>query len=148
MTASIAGYGTFCYMTASNSFPGGFSITQFSDDADSLDFAVIETAAAGMGLNGDMIAWNKPVPISLTINIIPDSDDDKNLSILFSNNRVGKGKKSVFDIITLVLSYPNGKIITLRNGIITSGMPGFSISSEARFKTKPYEFKFESSISV
>ena len=147
MTEIVSGYGLLVQVVASITFPAGFSVTQFADDVDPFDLPSMQTADKAMGLNGDLIGWSKATPILLTLGVIPGSADDINLGILFNNNRVGRGKLSVRDIITLTGIYPDGKQTTLANGIITDGMIANSVSSAGRQKSKPYIFAFENGTS-
>jgi hypothetical protein len=102
-----------------------------------------------MGLNGDLIVWSKANPIKATLDVIPNSFSDRNLAILLEANRVGKGKTSAKDIITMTLSYPPnpqfpiGSIVILTQGVITDGLPLNSVSSAGRLKSKSYAFSFE-----
>jgi hypothetical protein len=146
MTINISGFGLQIGLVASVTFPAAIILTQFSDDGDALDIQNLDIADTAMGLNGDLLIWNKANPIKATINIVADSDDDQFLDILLTANRVAKGKNSARDIITLTANYPSGKIITLTNGTLTTGIPGISVASAGRFKTKPYAFAFENAI--
>ena len=143
---NVSATGIKMRLVASLTFPAGFDITQFADDGDPLNsenLTIAETAAA---LNGDLVAWGKPNVIPLTVAVLPDTDEDRNLSILWNVNRVGKNKVAVQDIITLVVTYPNGDQKILSNGVMISGPALNSGSSEGRLKTKEYEFSFESII--
>ena len=137
----ISGVGLQVRIIASVTFPAGFSLTQFADDADQ----IAETA---MGLNGDMVWWSKAQIIPMTMNVIPNSDDDRNMAVLLEANRVGKGKKPAGDVITVVGIYPDGRSITFPQGKITDGQPGNSIASAGRMKSKAYQFKFENKVSA
>lgn len=145
----ISGFGFQINLVASSTFPAGLSVTQFADDADPFDTPAIALADKTMGLNGDLIVWSKASPIEVTVNVIPGSDDDENLAILAEANRVGKGKASAQDAITLTGIYPPspvnpaGKMLTLTPGRITNGAVGSSIASAGRLKTKAYMFTFE-----
>lgn len=140
---NISGNGFQIQLLATFTFPIGITISQASDDSDPIDFPSMQIADKAMGLNGDLLAWSKANPIVVNIAVIPSSEDDKNLSILFNNNRVGRRKISTQDIITLTVTYPNSDIVTLNNGIITDGPPALSIASAGRLKTKTYSFSFE-----
>jgi hypothetical protein len=100
----------------------------------------------GIGVNGDMVVWSQPQALEFTLNIIPDSDDDKNLDILFNANRAAKNKLNALDIITMIVSYPDGTQIRLINGKCGSYMPLTGIASNSRKKSKPYQFYFENKI--
>lgn len=144
--ADISGFGLSLNVVASVSFPKGFIVTQFADDADPFDLPSIQIADKAMGLNGDLITWSKATPIAITINVVPNSADDKNFATIFEANRVGKGKKSANDVITLTGIYPDGKSVTLTGGKMTDGMPANGVASAGRLKSKAYVFTFENKI--
>ncbi|MCD1124809.1 hypothetical protein LPW36_01960 [Jinshanibacter sp. LJY008] len=139
----ISGFGSVIDLKATKTFPSGFSITQFADDADPFDVPSIQIADKGMGVNGDLVVWSKPAAITVAVNVVPGGEDDKNLATLLDANRVSKGKNSVRDVITMTQVYPDGSTITLSKGKITDGMPVKSISSAGRLKTPSYLFVFE-----
>jgi hypothetical protein len=141
--SNIGGFGLVVTIKASVTFPLGLTVTQFADDADPFDLPSMQIADKSTGLNGDLITWPKATPIMVTLNMIPGSEDDKNLAVLYDANRVGKGKSSSYDVITMVGTYPDGKTVTVSNGVITDGMPGDSVSSAGRKKSKNYGFAFE-----
>lgn len=144
----ISGYGLKVIIRATVTFPQGITLTQFADDADPLDMASIQVADTAMGLNGDLITWSKAIPIPMTLNLIPGSDDDLNMAVLLEANRVGRGKRSARDVITSVIQYADGTSQTVSQGKITNGMPGNSVASSARLKTKPYIFAFENKVNT
>ena len=146
MMQSISGFGLIVNVIASHTFPFGLPITQFADDSDPLDVPSLQIGDSAMGLNGDLIAWSKANPIKSTLNVVPSSIDDINLSILLEANRVGRGKIGARDIITMTILYPAGNFVTLINGIITDGTPSSSVASAGRLKTKNYNFTFEGRI--
>ena len=139
----ISGFGLQVRVVASETFPEGFTITQFSDDSDPFDFPSMQIKDKAMGVNGDLVVWSKASPIEITLNTIPNGDDDANLGVLLEANRVAKGKKVVRDVVTMTAIYPDGKSITLSNGAITDGMPANAVGSVGRLKTKAYKFVFE-----
>ena len=146
--ADISGFGTVAHIIASNTFPVGVTISQFADDADSLDIPAIQLADKAMGVNGDLITWSKASPLVMTVNLIPDGDDDRNLAVMAEANRVGKGKRSAQDVFTMVVNYPDGRVVTFTNGKLTDAMPGNSVASAGRYKTKPYSFAFENVVGL
>lgn len=146
--ANITGYGLVVTVKASNTFPVGFFITSFADDADPFDIPTLQIGDSQMGLNGDLISWAKANPIKISLSVIPNTPADISLGILFEANRVGRGKQGANDIITVNGVYPSGRFITLTNGIITDGMPGDSVSSAGRLKSKTYNFSFENKIGI
>lgn len=145
---NISGFGSIIHLQASNTFPVGFPLTQFADDADPFDIPSVQIADSAMGVNGDMVVWSKANPIKITLNLIPTSLDDEYMSLLANANRVGRGKIGARDIITLTCIYPNNRFITLSEGFITDAMFGQSIASEGRLKSKSYQLAFEKLIVV
>lgn len=142
----ISGQGLSLRITASNTFPSGFNVTQFADDADPFDMPTIQLGDDGMGLNGDMPFWSTANAIPVTINVIPGSEDDINLSVLAEANRVGRNKTGARDQVTLVASFADGKTLTFDPGYIREAMRGFSVASAGRKKSKSYVFRFENMI--
>lgn len=142
---NVTGFGTVISLVASVTFPTGFAITAFADDSDPLDIASIKIGDAAMGVNGDLLTWARAVPNPVVLNVIPGSQDDVNLSILFNANRASQGKASANDVLTLTVVYPDGTVVTKTNGICTDFMPGKSVASSGRTKTKAYAMTFEAS---
>jgi len=143
---NISGFGLQVLLIASNTYPIGFTVTEFADDSDPLDMPAIQVAGSAMGVNGDLITWSTANPILATLNVIPNTPGDTALAILLEANRSGKGKAGARDILTMNLMYPDGRFVTLTQGIITEGMPGNAVASEGRMKSKPYSFAFENKI--
>lgn len=139
----VSGTGIEITVIAAPTFPTGIKVSAFADDADPLDSPELQIAEWGMGVNGDLVIWRTPKPIEVTLNVIPNTEEDKNLAILYDANRVAKGKASVKDAITLIAKYPDGTTKMLTNGAIVSGMPLNSIASSGKTKSKPYKFVFE-----
>lgn len=148
MAVDISGFGTSVNIIASNTFPLGFVLTEFSDDADPFDAPSLQIADTAMGVNGDLLKWSKANPIKLSVNVVPNGIDDINLSILFEANRVGAGKLGAQDDITMSTVFPDGRIVTFTQGIITDGIPVSSVSSAGRIKTKMYSFAFENKTGI
>tara|TARA_R110000851_G_scaffold100026_6_gene215471 strand:- start:3094 stop:3537 length:444 start_codon:yes stop_codon:yes gene_type:complete len=139
----ISGVGIQIQLVANTTFPAGFTVSEFADDADPLDMASIKLADVAMGLNGDLISWGKAVALPMVINVIPDGDDDINLAVLAESNRIGRGKRSAKDQITAIVTYPDGRTIVLARGVLTDASIGTSVASAGRKKTKSYAFSFE-----
>lgn len=139
----ISGFGIRVILRASNTFPQGITLTQFADDADPFDTPSQQLMDKAMGLNGDMVVWSKANPITPTLNVIPDTDDDRNLQVLAEANRVGRGKTSARDVITMTVIYPSGRSLTLNQGKITDAIVTQPVASAGRLKTKPFAFAFE-----
>lgn len=143
MGNDISGFGLRLQVVASNTFPAGLDVTQFADDADPFDSPALQVRDKAMGLNGDLISWSKANPVTATLSVIPNSDDDRNLSVLLGANRVGKGKQSAADVITITAIYPDGSVTNFTQGVITDGPPALSAASAGRLKSKTYTFAFE-----
>lgn len=139
----VSAQGFTLVLRASQTFPNGFTITEVADDADPFDIPAVEIASTDMNVNGDLVTWSSPTPMTPTINVIPGSESDKNLSFLWDANRAARGKRNARDVITLVASYPDGSTKTFSEGKMTSGMPGGSVASGGRIKTNAYVFAFQ-----
>ena len=139
---SVTGFGIVVTLIASKTFPIGLPITQFADDADPIMINDVKIADTAMGLNGDLLAWSKAVPLPMTINVIPGSADDVNLQILANANRVGQGKSSANDVVSATIVYPDASVVVLTSGIVTDAAFGRGVSSSGRQKTKSYSFLF------
>ncbi len=143
MTQDVSIFGAIVNIIASNTFPAGFTVSQFADDADPIDLSAVAIADKAMGVNGDLITWAKAVPIPVVINVLPNGEDDNNLEILANANRVGQGKTSAYDIITMTIIYPDGTSKILSGGKLTDASFGLSGASSGRLKTKTYTFTFQ-----
>ena len=139
----VSAIGFTLVLKASQTFPSGFTISEVADDADPFDIPAVEIASTAMNVNGDLVTWSSPQPMNATVNVIPASEADKNLSILWDANRAARGKRHARDIITLVASYPDGSTKTFSEGKMTSGMPGGSVASGGRIKSNAYVFAFQ-----
>lgn len=139
----ISAFGIRVQIVASVTFPAGITVTQFADDGDSLDVPQQQIADKAMGVNGDLVVWSKANPLLATLNIIPGSEDDRNLSVLLEANRVARGKRGARDTITMTAIYPDETTQTWSLGRITDGIPGKALAASGRMKSKPYMFAFE-----
>ncbi|MDR0675973.1 MAG: hypothetical protein LBF97_02910 [Elusimicrobiota bacterium] len=99
-----------------------------------------------MGLNGDLVYWKKATPIPVSISVIANSDDDENLTVLADSERVAKGKIAMNNDIIMNINYPNGSILILTNGQLTSAPLLKNVASQGRIKTNTYSFIFENKI--
>lgn len=144
MAKDISGFGARVRVVASKTFPQGFDLTQFADDTDPFDIPSTQIRDKAMGLNGDLITWSKAAPLGITLAVVPNSEDDRNMAALYDANRVARGKTSAADVVTVTVVYPDGRTLTLKDGAITDGPPGLSVASAGRLKTASYQFAFES----
>lgn len=139
----VSATGFTLVLKASQTFPNGFTISEVADDADPFDIPAVEIASTAMNVNGYLVTWSSPQAMNATVNVIPASEADKNLSILWDANRAARGKRHARDVITLVASYPDGSTKTFSEGKMTSGMPGGSVASGGRIKSNAYVFAFQ-----
>lgn len=139
----VSAIGVSVWCSASITFPQGFLISEFADDSDPFDLPNIDIATPSMNVNGDLIRQSSPVPITITLNVLPGSLSDENLAIIFEANRAARYKRHAQDVITLVAAYPTGATLTLSDGMMTGGIPGNGVSSSGRVKSKAYSFAFQ-----
>lgn len=142
----ISAVGTSATIFATATFPAGFTVTAWADDANPIEVETLQLGDTGMGVNGDLVVWSTPNPIRLTLRPIPNTDADANLQLLVSANRVAKNKAAVQDIITLAVNYPDGTVVTFTNGKILTGTPALGVASNARLQTREYQFVFENQV--
>lgn len=140
---NISGFGLSAVINASNTYPNGFVLTDFADDADPLDSPDFQVADTGFALNGTMVTWSRAQGIEVGFNVIPTSEGDINLDTLLDANRVGAKKNGARDKVSIVFNYPNGDQVTCSEGIVVVGsmLPG--VASAARLKSRQYRFRFE-----
>ena len=144
MSTNISLFGLTAHIVASRTFPTGFTVTEFADDQDPFDSPSVMLADKGMGINGDLVVWQKPAVMEITINVIPNSVADRNLSILMEANRTSKVKGRVrMDDVTITAAYPDGRTVTLSSGFIVDGTPIIAGQTSGRMKTRNYHFVFE-----
>jgi hypothetical protein len=139
---NISGYGLVATFVASLTYPTGLPITQFTDDADPLLINDVKIGDVAMGLNGDLMGWNKAVPLPVIINVIPGSLDDQNLQILAKANRVQQGQSASQDVISVTILYPDLQPLVFAGGIITDAAFGRTVQASGRQKGKQYGFMF------
>ena len=142
MIHDISAVGTTLFVTASKTFPNGFFVKHFSDDNDPYDSPNVGITDTGTDLRGDMVKWATLNLVDFTISVIPDSDEDKALSAIWQANRCYPDHVPVGDVIGIVKTPPSGKQTVFKDGVIIDGPPTFSASSEGRFKTNTYSFRF------
>jgi len=140
----ISGFGASITVLAVQSFPVGFSLSQFADDQDPLAVEDIEATAYEMLMDGSIFIFDKAVPVKLMVAVIPGSSDDINLKILLQSR---KGAASIIplpDVTSMVISYPDGGKVIFTNGSIIKGPLADSIQLSGRKKGNVYTFVFGS----
>lgn len=146
MSVDVSALGIKATLIAVPSYPVGFTMTQFADDGDSLNVPDMTIMESGMGVNGDLVVWRTAQPCEIEINLIPGTDDCKNMENLFKLNMTQKDKVSSKDILTLSIQHPNGKTDVLTNGYIVAGKPVQDYSSDGRAKTRMFRMVFENNM--
>ncbi|QJB22077.1 putative structural protein [Xanthomonas phage FoX7] len=145
---NISGFGLSATVIASATFPTGFQVNAFADDASPIDTPDFELADTAMGLNGHGLNWSRPQMSEFTFNVIAGSDDDKNFEILFEANRIGLGKRSARDKIAATVNYPDGSIESFSEGVMVTGTIMPKISAAGRFETRAWRFRFQNKTKV
>lgn len=138
-----SGFGIQVRLIASKTFPAGITLTEFADDADPLDIPEIQVGDKAMNVNGNLVTWSKATPTDVNVSAIPGSGDDSNLAVLLDANRPQPGRRPARDVITLVVTYPDGSVATASPGRIMAGPPAKSVQSSGRMKGNVYKFTFE-----
>lgn len=144
MSTNISLFGFSVRIVADRTFPQGFTITEWADDQPPVDSSNIETAGFGMGPNGDMVIWQKPAALQSSYSVIPNSEADRNLTILHEANRISKSKGIVpMDKVTATAVYQDGRVVTLSQGISHSGPAVPAGSQDGRLSSRTFGFVFE-----
>lgn len=140
----VSGFGTGIVIVALQSFPMGFSLSKFADDADPISAKDIEAVGYEMLYDGSLFAFDKAAPVELSVSVIPGSDDDSNLKILLSSRKGAKKLISTSDVTSMVVTYPDGGRVILSNGTILRGPLVDSIETSGRKKGNTFTFVFGS----
>ena len=144
MSTNISLFGLSLRIVADRTFPQGFTVTEFADDVDPFESPALALAEYGMGINADLVTWQKANVMEVTLGIIPNSSADRNLTILMEANRPAKNKGAgTLDNVTFTASYPDGRIVTLSEGFIVEGMPILAGQTSGRMKSRTFKFVFE-----
>lgn len=143
MPIDISAQGLRIVLNASVTFPQGIVLTQFPDDVDAFDSPSQQLKDKATGLNGDLVTWSKSNHVPLTINVLPNTDDDRNLQVLARVNRSAKGRRPVNDVITVTILYASGESTRYVRGALTDAPLSDGVASSGRRKSKAYQFAFE-----
>lgn len=142
----ISAMGIKATIVALPSYPVGFTLSQFADDGDSINVPDMTIMQSGMGVNGDLVVWPTAVPCEIEVNLIPGTEDCKNMENLFKLNLVQKNKVASKDVLTMTINHPDGRIDVLTNGYIVAGKPIQDYSSNGRAKTRTFRMVFENNM--
>lgn len=146
MAIDVSAMGLKVLIKAVPSFPVGIEITHFADDGDSLNISDIQTMESAVGVNGDLVVWRVATPCEISVNVIPGTDECKDLETLFNLNMTQKNRVASKDILTMVITHPDGKQTVLSNGYIVGGKPAQDYSSNGRANSREFRFVFENNV--
>jgi hypothetical protein len=121
-------------------FPQGFLIKRTADGADPFDFPDITIGESTMDANGFIVYASTPTPLGFDINLLPTSEEDNNMSMLFESHRSAAGRARTGGKISITVQYADGSSITATDVYINGGSPAKSIQSPSRYKNKNYKF--------
>jgi hypothetical protein len=146
MSVDISAMGLKVLVKAVPTYPVGIEITHFADDGDSLNISDLTIMESGMGVNGDMVVWRVATPCEIELNVIPGTDECKELENLFNLNMTQKNRVSSKDLISMVITHPDGHQSVLSNGYIIGGKPAQDYSSTGRANSRSFRFVFENNV--
>lgn len=139
-------------VNSSIQFTGGLetTINQFSDEGTPFEAPDIEVSENAKNLNGEMISSRKPSVYTLSVTVIPMSDNDKDLQNFLQKSAIFPGNytdiKKLWCDCTVTIPGQNGegtRTYKYFNGRIKSGPTGPSTSAEGRMAARTYTFEFE-----
>lgn len=140
----VSGFGTGIAIVALQSFPMGFTLSQFADDQDPLTSKEVEPVGYEILYDGSVFAFDKGAPIEVVVSVISGSDDDINLKVLLQAKKSATSIIPLPDSTTMVITYPDGGRIILTNGSIFRGPLVDSVLQTGRRKSNSYTFVFGS----
>ena len=147
MTADVSSIGITAVLTASITYPNGITFTAFPEEGDIGAAGTNEIAGNASGVNGELIVYKTVNPIEVTLPLIPNTEEESLMDLLFEANRASKNRFPKKDIITLVLTNPvTGVAKTYKNGVIKSGTVAYQYGADGRIKNKTYTFVFEDAV--
>lgn len=141
---NISGLGLGITILALQSFPMGFSLSQFADDINPFEVEEIEPVGYDMLYDGSLFAFDKAAPVLLTIGLIAGTADDINCKVLLQARKASSGIIPLPDITSMVVTYGDGGRLLLSNGTILKGPLGDTIQASGRKKGNQYTFVFGS----
>ena len=147
-------------LTFGGSGLAGNVVLEFSDEGTPIEFPDLEVCGYAMTMNGELVTWTKPAPITFRISVIPGSNSDTVLrNTLYAGHVGGRRGKAVNQgtvyIPSATLTVPQmtrrdsvvgqGKTkFTFKNGRLTGGNPAIGSNAEGKMSVRTYNFVFES----
>lgn len=124
-------------------FPSGFTISRTADGTDPFGFNTVTLGEATVDANGHIVYAATPNSTEITLNLLPNSEEDNNMSLLFESHRPRPGVARTGGKITITIMYADGKSITANNCYFLTGDPKRSVQAPSRYKNKVYTFACE-----
>lgn len=124
-------------------FPNGFTINRTADGTDPFGFGTVTVGEATMDANGHLTYATSPNPTEFTLNLLPTSEEDINMSLLFEAHRPRLGVARTGGDISVTVMYADGTSVTAKNCKFLTGDPKRSIQAPSRYKNKVYTFACE-----
>ena len=137
----------------------GNIVMEFSAEGTPIEFTDIETCGYEMTMNGELVTWTKPTPITWNLTVIAGSNSDVVLRNLLYAGHVGgrKGQaisQSYVHIKTATLVIPSisssGVVtnageqkFTFSRGRLTAGPSAIGSNAEGKMLPRTYKFLFE-----
>lgn len=127
----------------------GITVSQFMDDANPVEFPDVEVSSVGVNCNGKMIRNAKPNIVTMSVTVIPGSNNDSALYELWKKYRVQDGKNNGGQWETPLNASINIKTIGSRKssykfggGTMVSGPGGPASTAEGKMQGRTYTFAF------
>jgi hypothetical protein len=154
MAIDISAVGAKVLINPSSGSP--IEITHFSDEGTPFEAGDVDVSTNQKNLNGDMISSRTPSVYSVSVTVVPGTDDDLALNKLLQESAIMPGGVTAVKklwINSLILTIPrinesndvasSGHKYKWSIGRIKSGPTGPSTSSEGRLSARTYTFEFE-----
>lgn len=154
MAIDISAVGAKVVINPSSGSP--INITHFSDEGTPFEAGDADVSTNQKNLNGDMISSRTPSVYSVSVTVVPGTDDDLALNKLLQDAALMPGGVTAVQklwIDSLILLIPkinesndkasSGYKYKWSFGRIKSGPTGPSTSAEGRLSARTYTFEFE-----
>ena len=125
----------------------GITVKNFMDDANPIEIPDTEVTSAGVNCNGVMIRNAKPNIITLSVTVIPGSDEDRRFYDLWKRYRVQNGINNAGQwetslTGTIVTKGTRGRTYGFSGGTMISGPAGPTSNGEGKMQGRTYTFAF------
>lgn len=125
----------------SAALPAGKTFTNAPDSDSFFTIDAVDIAQVEVGLNCHKISWALPNKLRITVSLIPNSEDDKDMQKMFWYDRP-QGMAANIDSVQISIA-ETGKDTPEIYGDFTlvSGSPANTAESNGRFSNKQYVFE-------